>query len=52
MTGQADRTRPSNKVHADFACSNGTGNWVCIGQCHGDEESTTGRWVFRDYLTG
>jgi hypothetical protein len=41
-----------NKVHADYACSNSTGNWVCIGQCHVDEESITGRWVFRNYLKG
>jgi hypothetical protein len=41
-----------NKVHTDFACSNSTGDWVCIGQCHVDEESITGRWVFRNYLKG
>ncbi|MFC9630855.1 hypothetical protein ACFTY8_16535 [Streptomyces mirabilis] len=41
-----------NKVHADFACSTSTGDWVCIGQCHVDEDSITGRWVFRNYLKG
>ncbi|MER5922049.1 serine hydrolase domain-containing protein [Streptomyces mirabilis] len=28
------------------------GDWVCIGQCHVDEESITGRWVFRNYPKG
>jgi hypothetical protein len=41
-----------NKVHADYACGNSTGNWVCIGQCHVDEDAITGRWVFRNYLKG
>jgi hypothetical protein len=41
-----------NKVHADYACSNSTGNWVCIGRCHVDEDAITGRWVFRNYLKG
>jgi CubicO group peptidase (beta-lactamase class C family) len=37
-----------NKVHADYACSNSTGNWVCIGRCHVDEDAIAGRWVFRN----
>jgi hypothetical protein len=41
-----------DKVHADYARSNSTGHWVCIGQCHVDEDAITGRWVFRNHLKG
>ena len=41
-----------NQVHAALECTNSSGTWECIGQCHDPEESLSGRWVFRNYLRG
>ncbi|KJK35125.1 hypothetical protein UK15_32945 [Streptomyces variegatus] len=48
-----DYVYKNNKVHAYWDCTNSSGNpWVCIGSCRVDEDSITGRWVYRGYLKG
>lgn len=43
----------NNEVHAYWNCTNSSGNpWVCIGSCRVDEDSISGRWVYRGYLKG
>ncbi|MCK8437054.1 hypothetical protein G3I77_29855 [Streptomyces sp. D2-8] len=43
----------NNEVHAYWDCTNSSGNpWVCIGSCRVDEDSISGRWVYRGYLRG
>ncbi|MEW2611699.1 hypothetical protein AB0937_16150 [Streptomyces sp. NPDC047880] len=48
-----DYVYKNNSVHAYWDCTNSSGNpWVCIGSCRVDEDSISGRWVYRGYLRG
>ncbi|GAP48977.1 hypothetical protein [Streptomyces azureus] len=48
-----DYVYKNNEVHAYWDCTNSSGNpWVCIGSCRVDEDSISGRWVYRGYLKG
>ncbi|MFC8141928.1 hypothetical protein ACFUKV_09195 [Streptomyces paradoxus] len=48
-----DYVYKNNEVHAYWDCTNSSGNpWVCIGSCRVDDESISGRWVYRGHLKG